>query len=93
MLGAHVGGARLGGDAVRVREQEPQGRVGSGLGHRNGRRGRLGMVIGRHEPGGEIGGLLGGQAAGAQQRRATGVLVVPLLQMAASRCGGPSAVC
>jgi hypothetical protein len=30
VLGAHVGGARLGGDAVRVREQEPQGRVGWG---------------------------------------------------------------
>jgi hypothetical protein len=77
VLGAHVGRAQLGGDAVRVREHEPQRRIWSGLG---GGVGLSGYVIGRHEPGGDVAALLGGQATGAHQRRTTGVLVVRLLE-------------
>jgi hypothetical protein len=75
VLGAGVGGARLDGDAEGLVDDEPQAADEVGLRYWGG---RLGVAIGRQQPGIELPGLLGGQAAGAQQRRAAGVLVIPL---------------
>jgi hypothetical protein len=77
VLGADVGSACLGGDAVGLVQHEPQAPNEAGLGCGGG---RLNDVGGGQQGGGELAGLLGGQAAGAQQRRAAGVLFVPLPQ-------------
>jgi hypothetical protein len=95
VLSADVGGARLDGDAKCLVHDEPQGP--DEVEQRRG--GRLGMVVEGHQLGGERPGLLGGQAAGAQQRRAACVLVVPLpedrgqQQVRGAWCWVPAVVC
>jgi hypothetical protein len=74
VLGADIGGAGLGGDALGLVEHEPQRPDDPGLGTRVG---RLPGRMGGHQGVGDPAGLLGGQAAGPQQGRPAGLLVVP----------------